>query len=757
MKSKKNERFYAVFTSLILTVLFFGIIFTNISNETFSVIGDQKKLCYPSFIRLGFYLRRGIFYGVDISTFNGASEFFSRSNITTMYPVAMLFAFIGDAYSIQYTMYSLMFALHFFAAIYFAQRLGTRFFRLDKHISFLFACSCLMLYSYEIWYTGFALCTMLVVPLFYISLSLIGENRKYYIVLYSIPYVMAFTTGYITISMVLVGVVFLTTCIYIVFYIDKEKQLSAFAKFFFIVFIAGLVCLLYYLQLYRYVSRIVQSTGNTLTQVWEMSLNLDDIWIIPLASYIPSYMIEQYDALTVGVVWTIAIITMFVFRKKIKCEYKKRIFYNVIISVNALLLIIAFGNTTPVITWFYSLVPVFGQMHLPIRYMMITLPILYLVFCIEISSLPNVKGQKSFRNLSIALGMIALAATIILKVVPQKCINTNLFILELVLGAIVLYKVYENGWSNIETVSIWCVSLILTAGTSFYAMTVPNITAEYREADNIYYNSSDLVTLNNYLNNDSTKLLYHYVCIDEDNEITPFVPQNFPWLNSSRRDISNYYGYEAQLAWPRDYANVFNGWYGNVNWQYIKNTRGNFVILTPAYIEKNQQFLDSIIDWSKSDYYLSNGMRICTLKKYIPSYYAGNGDTLDPRTDALDNGYFYSPQLFNSDMTRFETDRSRYFYAEINSRSESDVEFLPYASPYYKYYIDGQEVQPTISDLQAYLKVPAGKHEIKILYKNRLGTLGGMVIIGYYFLMVIYGTGVTVFSIMNKKRRIINK
>lgn len=757
MKIKKNERFYAVCTSLVLTVLFFGITFTNIANETFNVIGDQKNLCYSSFVRLGFYLRRGIFSGVDISTFNGASEFFSRSNLTTMYPVAMLFAFIGDAFSIQYIMYILMFALHFFAAIYFAQRLGTRFFCLDKHISFLFTCSCLMLYSYEIWYTGFALSAMLTVPLFYISLCLIGENRKHYIVLYSIPYVMAFTTGYITISMVLVGVVFLSTCIYIIFYIDKGEQLSAFVKIFSIVFIAGLVCLLYYLQLYRYVSRIVQTSGNTLAQVWELSLKVDDIWVIPLSSYTPSYIIEQYGILTVGVVWMIAIVTIFVLRKRIKCESKKRIFHNMIISVNMLLLIIVFGNTTPVITWFYSLVPVFGKMHLPIRYMMITLPLLYLVFCIEISLLPDGKGQKLFRNISFALGMIAIAATIILKVNPQKCINTNLFIFEIVLGAIVLFKVYENGWTNTETISFWCMSLILTAGTSFYAKTVPNITATYRETDNIYYNSSDLVTLNNYLNNDSAKLLYRYVCIDEDKAITPYVPQNFSWLNGTERDISNYYGYELQLAWPKDYAIVSNGWFANANWQYIKNTRGNFVILTPAYIEKNQQFLDSIIDWSKSDYYLSNGMRICTLKKYIPSYYAGNSDTLDPRTDALDNGYFYSPQLLNRNMIRFETDRSRYFYAEINSGSEFDVEFLPYASPYYKYYIDGQEVQPTISDLQAFLKVPAGKHEIKILYKNRIGTLGGMVIIGYYFLMVIYGTGVTVFSIMNKKRRIINK
>ncbi|MGC6173813.1 hypothetical protein [Lacrimispora sp. 38-1] len=757
MENKKNERFYAVCTSLVLTVLFFGIIFTNFSNETFNVVGDQKNLCYPSFMRLGFYLRRGIFSGVDISTFNGASEFFSRGNLTTMYPIAMLFAFIGDAFSIQYIMYSLMFALHFFVAFYFAQRLGTRFFGLEKHLSLLFACSCLMLYSYEIWYTGFALSTMLVVPLLYTSLSLLGENRKYNLLLYSIPYVMAFTTGYITISIILVGIVFLTTCIFIVVYTDKGEVFRAFVKYFSIILIAGLVCLIYYLQLYRYVSRIVQTSGNTLTQVWDLSLNLDDIWVVPLASYTPSFIIEQYDALTIGVVWTVALITVFVLRKRIKFDSKKRIFHNVLIGVNVLLLIIAFGNTTPVITWFYSLVPIFGHMHLPIRYMMITLPLLYLVVCIEISMLPNLKGQKLFKNLSIALVMIAITATIILKVNPQKCINTNLFILEIVLGAIVLFKVYENGWNNIETVLVWCVSLILTAGTSFYSFTVPNLTAAYRETDNIYYNSSDLVTLNNYLNNDTTKLLYRYVCIDEDKAITPYVPQNFSWLNGTERDISNYYGYELQLAWPKDYAIVSNGWFANVNWQYIKNTRGNFVILTPAYIEKNQQFLDSIIDWSKSDYYLSNGMRICTLKKYVPSYYAGNSDTLDPRTDALDNGYFYSPQLLNRDMTRFETDRSRYFYAEINSESESDVEFLPYASPYYKYYIDSQEVQPTISDLQAYLKVPAGKHEIKILYKNRIGTLGGMVIIGYYFLMVIYGTGVTVFSIMNKKRRIINK
>lgn len=751
---KNKERLFAIYTSLILTLLFFCILFTNIKSETFVSVGDQGNLCYPSFIRLGFFLKRGIFSGVDISTCNGATEFFSRSNLTTMYPVAMFFAFLGETFSNQYFMYNLLLALHFFAAIYCAQRLGTVFFGLNRYMSFLFSCSCLMIYSYELWYTGFAIISMFVLPLFYISLKLINEKRKRCIILYSIPYAMAFTTGYITISVVLIGMIFLVTCAYILCYINKNYQRKAYRRFFAAFCIGGGVSLLYYFQLYVYATKIIPSSKNALAHIWELSLNLDDIWVFALSSYYPSYPIEQYDALTMGIVWVIALLVIFVYRKSIKIERRELIFHNIVIMINLLLILLTFGNATPVITWFYSMVPILGKMHLPIRYMMVTMPFLYLVLCIEINSLPDLKGKIIYRNLSILMGIIMVVSTIVLKAYPLKNINTSLFIFEMLLAAVILFKIYENGWNDIKTVSVWCVSLILMAGVSFNSITVPNIASSIMESSNIYYNNLDHTTLNNYLNRNFNKLLQRYFCYDQNNLYSPFVPHNFPWYESTETELSSYYGYESQLAWPKNYVEVLNGGYTQINWQYVKDTRGDFVILTPDFIENNKQLLDTIIDWDRSKDYLTNGMRICTLKKFVPFYYTGNGDTLDLRSDPLDNGYFYSPQLSGTNLISFETDRSRYFKAEINAgNNESDITFLPYASQYYKYYIDGQEVEPIIANSQAYLRIPQGIHEIKVIYKNTLGTLGGIILISYYFLVVLYAGGLMLIFIIKRKRR----
>lgn len=160
-----------------------------------------------------------------------------------------------------------MFALHFFAALYLHRTSISTFFKFTKEVSLLIACSCMAIYSFEIIYTGLALSSMLVFPLFYFSLCLIEKKRKYCIPFYTIPYILSFTTGYATISIVLVGIVFLTTLVYIYNFVDKNKKARAFMHLFFVVFISGFVCLLYYWNTLSYTSKIVNTTGNNLAQV----------------------------------------------------------------------------------------------------------------------------------------------------------------------------------------------------------------------------------------------------------------------------------------------------------------------------------------------------------------------------------------------------------------------------------------------------------------------------------------------------------
>lgn len=102
---------------------------------------------------------------------------------------------------------------------------------------------------------------------------------------------------------------------------------------------------------------------------------------------------------------------------------------------------------------------------------------------------------------------------------------------------------------------------------------------------------------------------------------------------------------------------------------------------------------DPIIDWDNSNYYLSNKMQICKLNKFIPAYFSESRSAMDARSNPLNNGYLYSPQLLNENLIDFQTDNSTYITTTINSDLATvDLALLPYVNKYYVYYLDGVKI-----------------------------------------------------------------
>ncbi|MFR3752815.1 MAG: hypothetical protein ACLTW9_11990 [Enterocloster sp.] len=66
------------------------------------------------------------------------------------------------------------------------------------------------------------------------------------------------------------------------------------------------------------------------------------------------------------------------------------------IMINVIILGISLGEILPFALWFYSFVPVFGSMHLPMRYLMITLSIFYLGLTISTYYIPDLKNSKRY-------------------------------------------------------------------------------------------------------------------------------------------------------------------------------------------------------------------------------------------------------------------------------------------------------------------------------------------------------------------------
>jgi hypothetical protein len=210
----------------------------------------------------------------------------------------------------------------------------------------------------------------------------------------------------------------------------------------------------------------------------------------------------------------------------------------------------------------------------------------------------------------------------------------------------------------------------------------------------------------------------------------------------------NYIGHELGLGLPVDYRRKF-GWFDRFDWQYMIDTRGDMLVVDEGSIEANKEAFDKIVDWGQPNPYISNEFRILTLKKFIPSYYSGEEFAVDDNKQALDNGYFYSPDLQNENVIDFQTNKHSNFSLAYRSTNDARVEFLLYNNRNFKYYMDDQPFVPDIHELQAYFTVPAGEHTVSIRYEYFLDTLQNWFFIIFYSMTIF----ICVFIAIKRKAR----
>ncbi|MFR3752814.1 MAG: hypothetical protein ACLTW9_11985 [Enterocloster sp.] len=183
---------------------------------------------------------------------------------------------------------------------------------------------------------------------------------------------------------------------------------------------------------------------------------------------------------------------------------------------------------------------------------------------------------------------------------------------------------------------------------------------------------------------------YLYAAFDSVENVPDFLPGNYEWYGYSRHNLSNYMGYELQLSLPKDYLKSFP-WFNQLDWRYIADTRGDFIVLDEKSIQDNKAILDIMVDWEKSNRWLNDIHRICILKKFIPLHYTGRPFVQD-NLESLDNGYFYVYGLSNQNLIDFSTNDATYYKATIRSDAETSVTFLLYPNRFYHYYVNGRKL-----------------------------------------------------------------
>jgi hypothetical protein len=734
--NRNGEIKFSIISSLLITGVIFSVFFAQAFFSdiiTFQKSGDNLKSCYPAFFKLGEYINNGSLNGVDVDIFNGATEFFFRSNLPNMYLPSIIFSYLM-LFIPKRLVYILFYIVHMVISMYFSQRLAQRFFKLNKWISLLFAISVNGILLIEAWYLSFYIIASLTCPLLYWSFSALYENKKINLILLSLPYVLAITSGYITVSIALVGLGMVSTLVYgFLFHADGNKKQIIVNTLIPPIF-AGIFSVIYGYELLDYVKNVLNRASSTIFDTLYYNLNIRNIPLIISSSFTSLYPIEQLQLITIGIVW-ILIIVLFLYYKcfeNMKKEHKILLYSSSLIYLTILL--IALGMITPLVLWFYSFIPIFGSMHIPLRYMMVTQPLLYLALCIILQYIPEQKDKKLYIRLSSGSFLLVLFLSVMSQYVELKFINTASIILELILIGIIFYSIYIKGINNKFTIILWCVTIILPNLNVFYITNEVNVLEGVFKERSIIYNEQYQDKLDFFISTLDQKKLYKYTAFDSESAVPEFIPGNYSWYDYSDYNLTNYMGYEPQLSVPSDYMSRF-WWFNKMDWTYIANTRGDFAILDEQSIQENISVLDKLVDWNNSNSYIDESHRLLKLKKFIPKHYTGV-DFVEDQANALDNGYFYAYNLSNDSLIHFDTDDSTYFKAIINTNINTEVSFLLYPNRYYNYYIDDIKVKPIIDNMQIFIPIPAGEHSISVRYENKLHIISNYLFVVYYSLLV---------------------
>jgi hypothetical protein len=743
----KKDLWQKLIISFILTFLVFSffigqlIFFPHFT--TFARREDALRLTYPSFLKLyNILFSSQTLAGPDLGTFNGATEFFLRPNLPVLYPPLYLFMgtmkICSNFFWAPRGFFLLFYISHMFFCIFYAQKLVISFFNFNKKSSVIFSCAIIYLLCFENWYISMYIVSALVPVCFYYSLKAITNFSLINFLKCTLCFILAFTSGYFPLSFALCIAVFIFTLFY--FYGEKvKKDFKPLFHYILSPVCAGLICLPYAYQVFIYIKKItvpIMTFPDSIFYKFDLAdfLNLLSTYVI-----IPNSKIEQTGLLSVGFIACTIIFFFFIFQENTKLSDRYSFFSKASFLSYFLILLWAAGDSTPVAEWFYTFIPVIGTMHLQLRFLMVLLPFVYISIGLfyqnlDFYSQKNISILNIFSTVSIGLLISTLFLSKFGIHLNNLCISA--FVLESILLLLFLFSIRHKGKYAHSTAIIWCFSILFPACNYLYLYNQVNMQIPEIKKFSIVYNMDIINSIDNYLSaNIPDKKIYRFVAYDTKENVPNYLVSNLEWYKLLKHNISNYSGYELHESTPQIYTQK-NRWFNIYDWQYITNTRADFIMTDAETISSNPELFNTIIDYNKEIRPIGNGRYIYTLKKFVPKQISGMENKTDS-PDSFDNGYFYSADLTANDVTSFSTNENSLYKISYIANKDTQIAFLPYPNRFYHYFFDGKEISPDIDNMEAFIKTPAGAHVIEIRYINKRGGIAISAVLGGFIILLL--------------------
>lgn len=746
-----NEKRYIfpIFMAILLVALVYGVFFSQFFLSdivTFAKAGDQMREGFPMFVKVGTMLRTGVLNGTDGGIFNGAAELFYKIHMSKYIPF-VLCAYVGSFTSYE-LMYIFFYAMHFFCLLLFGQLLMNKFFGLSKWQSLFVACSCCSVFFQNNWFAPFAVISALVYTMLYFTLSGLHTNTSLHkIALISFFYVLAFTSGHPVYSCGLAGGVFLVTLLYGILILKSDIKIrTSIIRALLPAVIGGGISFPYLLQILKYTNQysVAPEIMNMAVSL-DSKLNASDILSVFFWSANVTSNSEQQRIFYIGIVW--GLILAIAIRKKIlnAMPASEKHFFLFLAGGVLLSVLLSLGVDTPVGVWFFSFIPVLGSVHLPVRYALISVPLLFIGFGILLKYINEDKDYKKIIISFSFLLVISIVGAVIFRgeeLLLKIFYDGDFLIIESIIALIIFYFAIYEGFDSRKFLLLSSFFMIFTGCKVLYSFSEVNTTKENFMNRSIVYSEEKQAIIDGFVATLPTKEKYRYVTLDKQEDVPGYWPGNYSWYNQSKYNLTNYLGYSLHAyishAYKREVAQI--GDFNHFNWNYLLDTRADFIVTDKECINEYPELYDFLIDDTKSAVGLNEYLIMYPLKKYIPSFFKNKGTIFDYSIDnnnSFDNGYFYSPTLFEENIISFETNDSNYYKLKLFSFENATVSFLPFADQYYSYYLDGLIYKPIVYNGIAYFDINSGEHVIEVVYDNKTEQIVIIIFVIYYLLVAI--------------------
>ena len=729
MCNRRSFLFYGLVFLLFSIIVFLpGLLSQNIG---YILRSDQLVQCYALFNYVGERLREGFAFGPDLLTFNGASEIFHRANMPTSYLPLYFFAYLASLGVLSYKNAYLLFnCVHLFIATYFAFLICKKIFSISTIISILYVIFIFGIAVQGMWYISFFLVATLMIPCLYVLFyHLRWPLNKRQILIASVPFYLLGTTGYAPVTVGgLIVLFFLWTVLYLIKW--RDRNINSYLYNLSPLLIGGAINCILFLNIAYYLVKLVKNAGNSVQVFMGGQLSLGDaaglfFHAVPVAT-------ENMELLHIGGPVLLMLFFLFFKPEFLKNEQSRREI-GLFLIIGAVTYLICFGGANPFAYIFYFCVPLFGKMHLPVRYLYLTLPVFYLGVVLIVQNL-------SSKNFSIRERCVVLAIfnVIYFSLGAWLCFNggvdKEIFIVEVTCQILFsLWFAFRGGITPIM-ISLACVNLFFVYGNNLFNRELDILGKSDQKSILSPEKTTVLTNLASYVDKLPKKEFYRYQFVREN--VLPldfYIPDNLSWYNLGNRfsRLVSYIGYEPHMSHPITYSSVL-GWFDRTAWNYYSATDMDFVVVTRDFI-KNRKDANAYLDF-ENIHDLGDGYCAVPLltKKYIFS-----------------NGIFASNDLSRGDVANVKFLKSGKIEMDIDIRHKSNLTYLFYPTRFTVFKVNGRTVSPAIKYVDnlplANLSLDPGRNTIVISYNGWLD-------LAYWLLVCVYLCcifGAFIFSLMS--------